>query len=167
MGQIIEEVKLWNTPTVGAFLLYKFTYGYQKHHLTGDSPVALLHFIAIPILTSALLKEPISDKRGNLQSYVRSFEENKISDLLLSIHERTREKRHYSWQSIDIAVATGLLFWDSENGKLHPRQIKSTPIRGTSPRSSLKRDGEKAEILGKWFSQHDIATITAYLKVLL
>jgi hypothetical protein len=29
----------------------------------------------------------------------------------------------------------------------------------------IKRDGDRAEILGKWFSKHNLSSIAAYLKV--
>ena len=44
MGQLVEEVKLWNTPTIGAYLLWRFTKGYTKNHPTEDAPVALFTF---------------------------------------------------------------------------------------------------------------------------
>jgi len=167
MGEILEEVKLWNTPAVGAFLLHKFTASYQSNHASGDSPVALLHFIVTSILTSEKLKEPITNRRENLQSYVRSFEDHKQSDLLLGIHERVKNKLEYTWRSIDIGVASGLLYWDYESGRLYSKNITVPPTRGVSPKGLVKKDGEKAEILGKWFSQHDVSTITAYLKIIL
>lgn len=167
MGEILEEVKLFNTPALGAFLLWKFTEGYMNAHKHGDAPVAIHHFIASAILTNENLKVPITNKRENLQSYIRSFEDNKNSDLLLGIHERIKEKMSYTWAAIDIAVASGLLFWDLETGKLYNKTLDKTPIRGNAPRPIVKRDGEKAEILGRWFSEHDLSTITAYLKVIL
>ncbi|MBG6233788.1 hypothetical protein IWX76_000343 [Pedobacter sp. CAN_A7] len=167
MGEIVEEVKLFNTPALGAYLLWKFTEGYTNGHKSGDAPIALHHFIASAILTSENLKVPISNKRENLQSYIRSFEDNKTSDLLLGIHERIKEKMHYTWSSIDIAVANGLLFWDVNTGKLYYKKQENQPKHGNAPKPSIKRDGEKAEILGKWFSEHDLTTITAYFKILL
>lgn len=167
MSEIVEEVKLFNTPALGAYLLYKFTEGYTNSHKSGDAPIALHHFIAAAILTSENLKAPISNMRENLQSYIRSFEDNKASDLLICIHERIREKMAYSWAAIDIAVANGLLFWESESGKLYYKKLEKSPGYGNAPKAIIKRDGEKAEILGRWFSEHDLSTITAYLKVLL
>jgi len=167
MGEILEEVKLWNTPVLGAYLLYRFTIGYQRNHPNAESPVALLHFIVLSILTSEKLKEPITNRRENLQSYIKSFEDNKVSDLLLSVHERVKDKLEYTWNSIDIGITTGLMYWDYENGTLHSKEIIMTSSRGTSPKTIVKKDGERAEILGKWFSQHDISTISAYLKVIL
>ncbi|AZA88162.1 hypothetical protein EG349_15850 [Chryseobacterium shandongense] len=167
MSEIIEEVRLYNTPAIGAYLLYKFTEGYINSHKSDDAPIALHHFIASAILSSESLKSRISNMRENLQSYIRSFEDSKTSDLLVGIHDRVKEKMSYTWSSIDIAVASGLLYWDTESGKLYYKKLEKSPSYGTLPKPSIKRDGERAEILGRWFSEHELSTITAYLKILL
>lgn len=165
LGQLAEEVKIWNTPLVGAYLLWKFTQGYCAGHPNGDAPIGLLHFIAIAILTNSKLLDPISNRRNDLQSYARSFEASKDSDILLVIHDRVKEKREYTLAAIDIAIAEGLMFWDTESGKLYPRDNSSHFNHGKAIKGALLRDGKKAEILGKWFSKHELPTIAAYLKV--
>ena len=165
MGQLVDEVKLWNTPIVGAYLLWKFTKGYCDNHPNEDAPIGLLHFVAIAMLTNKKLLEPINNKRENLQSYARSFETLKNSDILLTIQERVRDKREYTMASIDIAIAEGLLVWDADTGKLYPRDLSKQPNRGKALKKMYIRDGNKAEILGKWFAKHDLPTIAAYLKV--
>lgn len=165
LGKLVDEVKLWNTPIIGAFLLWRFTQGYCSGHPHGDAPIGLLHFLASAILTSKELLKPISNQRDDLQSYARSFENTKDSDLLLSIQHRIREKREYTLAAIDIAITQGLLVWDVESGKLYPRDLTKRPSRGKSLKKKITNEGKKAEILGKWLSKHDISTIEAYLKV--
>ncbi len=165
LGQLVNEVKLWNTPIVGAYLLWRFTQGYCEGHPNGDAPIGLLHFLASAMLTNKELLEPISNHRDDLQSYARSFENSKDSDILLTIQERVREKREYTMASIDIAIAEGLLVWDADSGKLYPRDISKQPNRGKALKEMFIKDGKKAEILGKWFAKHDLPTIAAYLKV--
>lgn len=165
LGQLVEEVKLWNTPIVGAYLLWKFTQGYCGGHPNGDAPIGLLHFVASAMLTNKKLLEPITDRRDNLQSYARSFENSKDSDILLTIQERVRDKREYTMASIDIAISKGLLVWDADSGKLYPRDLSKRSSHGKALKEMFKKDGNKAEILGKWFAKHDIPTIAAYLKV--
>ncbi|MCR4293550.1 MAG: DUF6521 family protein [Candidatus Kuenenia sp.] len=165
LGQLLEEVKTWNTPIVGAYLLWRFTHGYCKGHPHGDAPIGLLHFVASAILTNKKLLKPISNRRDNIQSYARSFVDTKDSDILLTIHDRVREKREYTLMAIDIAIAEGLLVWDVNSGKLYPRNLKKIPDRGKALKGTHKRDGDKAEILGKWLAKHDLNTIAAYLKV--
>ncbi len=167
MGTLVEEVRQWNSPSVGAYLLWRFTSGYCDAHPNGDAPVALLHFLAIPLLKSERLLEPISNMRKDLQSYVRSFESSKDSDLLVSIHDRVTHNRRYTLNAIDIAVSMGLIFWDTDSGKLYPLKDVQRPRRGNALKRSFVRDGNKAHILGGWFAEHSISTIATYLKVVL
>lgn len=165
MGAVVDEVRLWNTPVVGAFLLWNFTKGYVENHPTGDAPIGLLHFVALAILTDPTLVEPISNKRDGLQSYARSFEDKKCIDRLLGIQKQIDQKKQYTLSSIDVSISTGLLVWDTSTGKIYPREPQKKPSRGKAVRNSMKQYGKKSEILGKWFSQHDLATIALYLKV--
>lgn len=165
MGQIVEEVKIWNTPIIGSFLLWKFTVGYVANHPAGDAPIGLLHFVAAGILTNRELIEAIIDSRPNLASYIRWFEEQEKTDLLLEIQARVASKRKYTLDAIDIAIHSGLLIWDTETGKLYPKTQLSSPPKGAALKNLYKRHGLKAEILGKWFSQLDIKMIATYLKI--
>lgn len=165
LGKLVDEVLLWNTPIIGAFLLWRFTQGYCNGHPHGDAPIGLLHFLASAILTNKELLKPISNQRDDLQSYARSFENTKNSDILLSIQQRIREKREYTLAAIDIAIAEGLLVWEVESGKLYPCDLKKCPSRGKALKKNITSEGKKAEILGEWLSKHDISTIEAYLKV--
>ncbi len=164
-GLLVEEVRLWHTPLIGAYLLWRFTDGYCKAHPEGDAPIALLHFIAAAILTNAKLHEPISRRRKNLQSYALGFENDKNVDLLLTIQERATERKAYTLAAIDAAICQGLLVWDFDSAKLYPCHISKNPRRGKGLRPSIVKEGSKAEILGAWFAEHDVATIGAYLKV--
>ena len=165
MTVLVDEVQQWNTPAIGAFLLWNFTKGY--YHAKGDAPVALLHFMALPILTNKDLIAPVNNHRSNLQSYVRHFENNKESDILLTIHERASTSRHHTLSSINIAISTGLLVWDVEDGKLYARETVKRAGKGKGLKQSYKTIGNKSELLGKWFAEHSTATIATYLKVVL
>lgn len=165
MGKLVDEVKLWNTPIIGAFLLWKFTQGYCNGHPHGDAPIGLLHFVASAILTSKELLKPISNRRDDLQSYARSFVDSNDTDILLTIHQRIKDKREYTLAAIDIAIAEGLIVWDLKSGKLYPRNLIKQAGRGKALKKNAKSEGDKAEILGRWFSKHDLSSIEAYLKV--
>jgi hypothetical protein len=168
MSRLVEEVREWHTPVVGAYLLWRFTCAYHENHQVGDVPVVFLHFIAFSMLTSNDYLAEISGRRKNLSSYIRSFKENKRSDILACLSQRVCQQRGMTMQAIDIAVATGLLAWDAETAKLHPLEGVSAK-RGSASRSiGVQELAKKAEIVGSWFSaEPDIATITSSLGVLL
>ena len=165
LSSFVEEYKIWNTPILGAYLLWRFTQGYCAGHEIGDAPIGLLHFVASAILTNKRLIQPVSNQRKNLQSYVRSFEDKKDSDILLNLQSRIKEKRGYTLAAIDIAISEGLLVWEVESGKIYPRKVTKKARKGKTLRPKIKSDGNKAEVLGKWISEHDLSTIGAYLKV--
>ncbi len=167
MGVLIDEVQEWNSPVLGAFLLWKFTVGYSDAHASGESPPVILTFLALPLLTSVNLSETISNRRVNLQSYIMGFEDLKESDLLVGVHERVRRMRSYTTAAIDIATSLGLVYLDVNSGKLFAASGLRKPRRGNSLKPSVTRLGKKAEILGGWFSQHGVETIATYLRVVL
>lgn len=165
MGQVVEEVKVWNTPAVGAFMLWKFTCGYVNNHPTGDSPIGLLHFVASGILANKEILDKVSNNRPNLASFVRWFEEKEKVDVLLEIQSRIKAKRKYTLAALDVAMATGLLTWEAATAKIYPVLDVKTPPKSSRLNTLYKSYGAKAETLGKWFSQHDLRTIATYLKI--
>jgi hypothetical protein len=167
MGKLIEEIKEWNTPIIGAYLLWRFTQGFVQNHPNGDAPVVILHFIASGIMTEPGIYDAIKGNRPNLASFIRWFNEEKKSDLLTCLNQNIIQKRKYTLESLDIAVANGLLAWDIETARIYPVTIKRVKNGTSSKGITIQRLGERAEILGKWFSEYDLATITAYLGVVL
>jgi hypothetical protein len=169
MGKLVEEVREWNSPIIGAYLLWRFTQSYVYNHPSGDAPVVILHCIANTLLTSHDFNHLISDKRHNLASYVKGFSESqyKKSDVLGCLSQHIRKQLSNTIQAIDISVATGLLAWENESAKLFPlEKVKS--LRGTTTKGiAVQVIGRKAEILGKWFANLDILTITSSLGVVL
>jgi hypothetical protein len=167
MGNLVEEVKQWNTPIIGSYLLWRFTGSFKSNHPAGDSPVGILHFFALAILTDDELLKGINNKRTDLQSYIRSFEDKKNTDILLNVQKRILDKKDFTLASIDIAVANGLIAWDFESGKIHPIELAQKPSRGKNVKTDMIKVGDKAEILGKWFSRLEINAIASYFKVVL
>lgn len=167
MSNLVEEVRIWNTPIVGSYVLWRFTQGYTDHHPEGRSPILLLHFLASAILTNKRLSDPVTNLRKDLSSYTRSFTDKKDIDLFLSIQGRVNNTKTYTLSAIDLAIQHGILFLNSEDACLYPKTLSKKPSRGMNPKQSVKSLGNKAEILGKWFSAHPASQISALLKVVL
>jgi hypothetical protein len=167
MGKLIEEVQEWNTPVVGAYLLWRFTKSFIQNHSKGDAPIATFHFFVSGIMTEPNIYNTLSGHRSNLPSFVRWFNEEKRSDLLACLSQQILKQRIYTIKSIDIAVSSGLLAWDVETAKIYSTNIsrikKGTSIMGLS----VQNLGDKAEVLGKWFAEYDLHTVAAYLGVVL
>ena len=167
MSNLVEEVKVWNTPVVGSYVLWRFTQGYTDHHSEGNSPVLLLHFLASAILTNKRLSGPVTNLRKDLASYARSFTDKEDVDLFLSIQDRVNKTRFYTLSSIDLAIQHGLLFLNPEDGRLYPKNLLGKPSRGKAPKQSVKSLGNRAETLGKWFSAYSVSQVSTLLKVVL
>lgn len=167
MNNLSDEVSEWNTPIIGAFLLWHFALGYKRKHIVGDAPVVLLFFIAIGILTNSNFMEKISRRRKNLESFVRCFTEKHESDLLGCLQSKIIKKRAYVAAAIDIAVSSGLLVWDYDRATLCPVDIRIPKRGGIKLGKEITKGASKAELLGEWFSEHDIPSLTSYLGVIL
>lgn len=167
MTRIVDDVRAWNTPIIGAYLLWCFSSGYYKNHKLGECPVVLLHFLAAPILTSAHLVSPVSDKRHGLSSYIRSFNDSKEVDLLLSLQERADKLKEHTLLAIDLGIKNNLFVLDAEDARIYPKEIDGKRSRGSGLKPEAKAIGKKAEILGKWFSEYEVPQIAAMLKVVL
>jgi hypothetical protein len=163
---ITDEVKRWNNSIVGAYLLWRFTDEYTRNHSSGEAPVALLHFVANAILSTSGLLEEVRDGKGGLASFALKLDEKskRKADMLATIQDRIIATRVNTLLAIDMATANGLLVWELEACKLHARALKAKPRRGMNVRDSMKRLGNKAGILGKWFSRHDLNAIAKYLR---
>lgn len=161
---LVDEVRQWNSPAVGAYLLWQFTVGYRSKHKHADAPPGLLQFVAAAILTNRDLCETISNRREHLQSYAKGFEDMGRMDLLVGLQSRVRRRMSYTWSALDIAVASGLLVWDTDTGKLWPAETPATK-RGQSVRPEVRKLGDRAVILGGWFAKHDLGAIASYLKL--
>jgi hypothetical protein len=165
-GSILaEEVRQWNTPILSAYKIWEFTNGYIESHSEREAPVALLHFIAIALLSSPQLCKLISNRRKNLQSFVLGVEDHKLTDILISLQDRISQRKQHTLSAIDIAVHSGLVSWEPETGRLYAHKLKKKPIRGKNLRSSVKGEGLKARILGSWFAEHEPHIIANYLRV--
>jgi len=167
MSSLAEEIKIWNTPIVGSYILWRFTHGYTEFQPDGKSPVLLLHFIAAAILTNQRLSDPVNNRRKDLASYVRSFTKKKDIDLLLSIQDRVNNTKRYTLESVDIAIQKGLLVLNPDDACVYPSQLAHKPSRGMAPKQSIISMGKKGEILGRWFSSYPVNQVVSLLKVVL
>jgi hypothetical protein len=167
MGKLIDEVQEWNSPVIGAYLLWRFTKSFTQNHVKGEAPIVIFHFIVSGILAEPSIYDAISGHRPNLASFIRWFNEEKKSDLLACLSQQIIKNRSYTMKSIDIAVSSGLLAWDIETAKIYPVTILRTKRGSSNMGVAVHKLGDKMEILGKWLSEDDLYTITSYLGVVL
>lgn len=128
MSTLAEKVRIWNTPIVGCYMLWRFSEGYTDKHPEGLSPIMLLHFIASAILTNQRLSDPINNHRKDLASYARSFTNKKDVDLFFSIQHRVNLTKDYTLRSVDLAIQNGLLVLNPNDACLYPKRLRNYPF---------------------------------------
>lgn len=159
-----EEIIEWNTPLILTYLLWKFTIGYEEAS-NGVSPVALFHFLAAAILTNDKLSHPISKRISGIESYVNGFRNRKETDILDRIHDIVLQKRETTFKALDIGISAGFIAWDTDNARIIPRKFNPR-LKETKLDLYICKRGKAAMILGQWFAQSDLPTISTYLGVL-
>ena len=165
MGRLEEEYKEWNSPVIGAYMLWQFCIGYCEYSDKLPSVIELI--FAYVLLTDNDYLCNISSHKPNFSSFIKSFTMNKQSDLLLCFSEKVKEKIGSAFYAIDIAVEAGFLAWDLENAMLIPRNNFKVK-KGTAHLGSIVQENKnKAILLGKWFSQNNIEMISNSLGVIL
>lgn len=167
MSVLVDEFLEWNTPVIGAYLLWQFSLGYYESHKDNKMPNLIHEILAYSLLFNKVYSDRISNRLNNISDYVRRFTETKNSDLLLNYSNVVNEQKDSAMKSIDIAISLGFIGFDSENAIIAPvGDIKS--LKGTigklAPYSTL---GKKAKILGKWFAQENLSTLSVELGVIL
>jgi hypothetical protein len=167
MGKLVEEVREWNTPVVGAYLLWRFTKSFVRNHANGDAPVVVFHFIVSGIMAEPSIYRALNGHRSNLPSFIRWFNEEKKSDHLACLNQQILKQRDYTMKSLDIAVSSGLLAWDIETAKIYPADMARVKRGSATMGISVQELGYKTEVLGKWFSEYDLQTVAVYLGVVL
>lgn len=167
MSVIIDEFLEWNTPVIGSYLIWQFSLGYYENHNNKQMPNLIHEILAFPLLFNKVYSDRISNRLQTISDYVRKFTETKDSDLLLNYSNKVSEYKDLAIKSIDIAISLGLIGFDSENALIIPidniQSVKGSKTR-LEPYVGL---GKKAQILGKWFSEESLSTLTAELGVVL
>lgn len=165
MGRLEEEYKEWNSPVIGAYMLWQFCIGYCEDSEKLPSVIEVI--FAYVLLSNKHYLDNINGHKDGFSSYIRSFTRNKQSDLLLCFSNEVKEKIELAFYSIDIAVNSGFLVWDVDNAFLIPiADLKSK--RGTTAfGKQIQLNKTKAQVLGKWFSKSNIQVISSSLGVIL
>ena len=164
MGALSDEYREWNTPVVGAYLLWRFTKGFMSERSGAEPPSFLWHCVAAAIVSSATYSDVIDHARS-LHKYSQYFIANGMADKLEKLHYRVQKLLPYTKRAVDIAVNRHMLVWDVQNGALLPVDLGSQAKGSAQLSSSIKDLGRKADRLGQWCSKVDLNALTIELGV--
>lgn len=163
MNSIEEEVRIWNTPLVNGYFLWRFVSGYADAHPSHEPPTVILCVIALTIMSDETLYEPINSRKKRLSAYVYSFVKEKKADALATLHLLIGESKYMCIDAIDAATAAGVVVWDVEHGALAPGDFIEVDAKRCGKRN--KANGDRAELLGRWFSELNLNQIVTLLGV--
>lgn len=164
MAILLDEYNEWNNPVVGAYLLWRFSSGYEKAHAEHRAPSVLLHCIAMALLRGRVYSDAI-EHAHSLHAYAANFVRSGYADKLESLHGKVQSHLPYTLRSIDMAISRSMVALDVEDATLAPLGIGQQK-RGTGALSrSVRKLGNKAATLGKWMAPLELSTIAIDLGV--
>ena len=166
MSILSKESRIVQNPALGAFLIWRFTVGYEQGSENEDGTPLPLIFIVLPILLHPEICEFVinTQRASGLRAFAGKFVSSKVSksDLLLAINKRAINFRSLTMHSLNLAVNARLTTIAPDNGIVIP--LSNTPPKSGIPESitSLFKAAEK---LGVWCSQVSLHEISIILKV--
>ena len=75
---MLETIRMWHTPYIGAYLLWRFATGFASASSGRAAPI-MLFFIVAALVTDKIYYEPVWKR--NFRTYHRYFVENKNRNL--------------------------------------------------------------------------------------
>lgn len=154
----INEFVILQNPVIGSHILYEFTNRYYLEKREGIKLPFL--FIVLPIVFSKEYSNDISTKNFKIGSMLKSLNnENLYWDTL---QQRMSDFSEVTFQSINIAFATTLLFYDSQNTLIVPNISKSFKLTDKHDYDKMIKTGHR---LGNWFGQLKDEEICSFLNI--
>ena len=161
MEQILEidEFILLQNPIVGSQLIYQFT---KEYYSVKNRGIKLpFSFMVLPIAFSKDFSDEIYRRSYKLGSMIKSLNNNTLNWDSLPL--KMKSFSEITFQSLNIAFSTSILFYDKENAELIPNRGKSIPD------SSKKQDYDKmlktARRLGHWLGNLEDEEICSYYNI--
>lgn len=182
MATLAEEYNEWNTPIVGAYLLWRFASEYVECHPGHQAP-SFLHLCIVSVLLRWSVYSNEIPHAKSLHAYAARFikkdkdvgatkgngkrkEKEYNADRLEAIHYKIKELLPFTLKSVNMAVSRKLLVWDVDNARLEPLKIgKLKPGTSLLSKTSVQKLGNHAATLAKWMASLELSTIAFDLGV--
>ena len=172
MGVLDEDYRIWNTPVVGAFLLWRFAWGYQgapkEYGETRCIPAKPAPFLLMCIVSVILRGRAYFRSVGRIRTlhgYTTRLVDDGKGDKLVELHSRIKGRFNFTMRSVDLAVNRRLLEWDVEQAGLVPLENNELLKRSKELVGGVKDLGDKAFRIGRWMSGKTLTEIAFELGV--
>ena len=160
MAQNIEinEFVILQNPIIGSHIQHEFSKRYCSEKQEGIKLPFL--FIVLPIAFSKEYSNDISTKNFKIGSMLKSLNnENLYWDTL---QQRMADFSDITFQSLNIAFAASLLFYDKQTARIFPNSSKS--FKPTDKKDYIKMI-KTASRLGCWFGLLQDEEICSYFNI--
>lgn len=154
----INEFVILQNPIIGSHILHEFTKRYYSEKKEGIKLPFL--FIVLPIVFSKEYSNDISTKNFKIGSMLKSL--NNESLYWDTLQQRMLSFSETTFQSLNIAFATSLLFYDNKDARIIPNNSKSFKVAG---RKDYDKMIKTANRLGGWFGLLKDEEISSYLNI--
>ncbi len=154
--------EIWNSPVVGAYLLWRFVTGYREE--CGANPNIALAFPALDMLMQPQFTDDLTPGVRSLAGFVRRLAENNKRGYLDDLTNDIRAHKDRILAIIETAVVIELVGVDHAEGTLAgaPAENARTARIATAFRDNL---GAKAATLGRRFAKEPLSNICNLLGV--
>lgn len=131
-GPLVEEYNRWNTPVIGAYVLYifakEYAAQYKKIHGEKKNPDFILMSITATILMNPDLCAEIKGRKS-IVTIKNNFKRENKHTLINGIHDSVKETLPYTLAALDIALHCGILIFHPDNTEYEA--VKVNTKRGT------------------------------------
>ncbi|MCP4347376.1 MAG: hypothetical protein GY795_17865 [Desulfobacterales bacterium] len=166
MSILSQEVRNIQNSALGALLLWRFTYGYERGSgISSPTPFPLI-FIVLPVVMHEETFQLVNSTQevSGLRKFSGKFSESKHKkrDVLLSLHDRCKNMRKLSMESLSLAISSKLISIDKETA--HVISLSSSNPKAGIP-NTVRPMVRCAERLGVWCSNVSLHEVSVILKV--
>lgn len=156
----IPEFEIMQNTTLGAFAIHSFVREYyaQKEKIMGIPLHYLMPVLPIVFNSDSALK--ISSKQRRITSFYKAIAEEKF--IPIGLQFKMEEMYRQTIDSINIAMALGMILYSSEESSFFPKEKIRLPDLIAEDNNNIIR---AAGNLGFWFAEISIEELCVSLKI--
>lgn len=153
------EYEIIQNSALGAVAIWEFTKEYYQNADKTKGPIILLSLLVLPIVFNKQAVENLRrrHKKGGL---LKALSEN--ATIFIGLQERMEKMCDQTFESINIAFASGLLTFNEENAQLLPVRMSGSSMYTNDQVKDILATSKK---LGYWLSELSLMQICKLLKV--
>jgi hypothetical protein len=144
-----DEISTVQNPALGAYALWRFALAFQARE--DSEPSIPLAFLVLPLVLHEATRKVIlsTNKASGFALFAGKLGEQR--EEILTIHDRVRQLRELTLESIVLGEQAGLLALDVDNASMRSRQLSVDEVPQELP-AALNWINPACERVGHWFA---------------